>query len=95
MDAENEGVENYGGVTMNSEALPPDWKVYNLCNPPTINYNDKRSNQRTMVCSNPIIGTRDLHNVSMAYVNDVNAINTFVEPTPPTNIITNYTILTQ
>ena len=36
-----------------------------------------------------------LHNTPMVYVNVINAITTFVEPTPPTNIITNLTILNQ
>ena len=42
-----------------------------------------------------IVGSHDLHNVTNAYFNVVNAIATFFEPTPPTNIITNETILTQ
>ena len=45
--------------------------------------------------SNLILGVRDLHNVIMAYVNAINFITTIVETTPPSNIITNETILTQ
>ena len=45
--------------------------------------------------SNLILGVRDLHNVIMAYVNAFNFITTIVETTPPINIITNETILTQ
>ena len=48
-----------------------------------------------MVWSNLIFGSRTLHNVCKAYANFFNAISTFFEPTTPTNIITNDTILTQ
>ena len=48
-----------------------------------------------MVWSNLIAGSHDLHIVEKAYVNVFNAIFTFVEPTLPTNIVTNETILTQ
>ena len=48
-----------------------------------------------MVWKNIIVGSHSLHSVAKAYVNFVNAISTFVEITPPTNIITNKTILTQ
>ena len=48
-----------------------------------------------MVWINLIVGAHDLHNITMEYVNVVNSIATFVEPTPSTNIITNETILTQ
>ena len=44
---------------------------------------------------NLIFGSHALHNVAKVYVNVVNDIVTFVEPTPPTNIITNETILTR
>ena len=44
---------------------------------------------------NLIVGSHSLHSVAMAYVNVINAISTFVDPNPPTNIITNETILTQ
>ena len=69
--------------------------VNRLWNPRTINYNHGRSNCQSIVCSNTIVGYHALHNVANAYVNVVNAITTFVEPTPPTNITTNETILTQ
>ena len=48
-----------------------------------------------MVCSNLIFVSHDLQNVKKYYVNVVNAIANFVEPTPPTNIIKDETILTQ
>ena len=44
---------------------------------------------------NLFVVSRTLHNVAKDYVNTVNAISTFVEPTTPTNIITKETILTQ
>ena len=45
--------------------------------------------------NNLIVGSNELHSVAKAYVSVVNAISFFVKPTPPINIITNYTILTQ
>ena len=39
--------------------------------------------------SNLIVGTCSLHNVVMAYGNVVNTTTNFVEPTQPTNMITN------
>ena len=45
--------------------------------------------------SNLIVGAHELHNFNMAYVNVINTIATFVEPTPPTKIIIDETILTQ
>ena len=45
--------------------------------------------------NNLIIGSNELHSVATANVNVFNAIDNFVKPTPPTNTITNYTILTQ
>ena len=45
--------------------------------------------------NNPIVGSNELHSVAKAYVNAVNDIASFVKPTPPTNIITNDTILMQ
>ena len=95
MDAENEGVENYGRVTINAKALPTERKGYRLSNSPTTNYNDERDNQSSMIWTNLIVGDRANRNVAKAYVNAVNAIATFVCPTPSTNIITNYTIRTQ
>ena len=45
--------------------------------------------------NNLIVGSNEIHSVAKAYVNFVNAITSFVKPTPTTNIITNETILTQ
>ena len=45
--------------------------------------------------NNMIVGYRALHNVVKSYVNPVNDISNFDETTPPTNIITNKTILKQ
>ena len=42
-----------------------------------------------------IVGSHYLHSVEKDYANIVNAISKFVEPTPPTNSITNETIMTQ
>ena len=44
---------------------------------------------------NLIVGSRDLHNITKPYVNVVNAITNFIEPTTPNNIITNNIILNQ
>ena len=62
-------------------------------NPPNFNYSDKRATWRSMGWKNLIVGSNELHSVSKAYVNVVNDISSFVKPTPPTNIITNETIL--
>ena len=45
--------------------------------------------------NNLIVGSNEIHSVAKAYVNVVDSITSFVKPTPPTNIITNETILTQ
>ena len=37
VDADNEGVENEGGVTIEDYELPPDRKVYFLQHPPNSN----------------------------------------------------------
>ena len=42
-----------------------------------------------MSWNNLIFGSHALHSVEKYYVNIVNAISTFVEPTTQTNIITN------
>ena len=42
-----------------------------------------------------IVGPNEIHSVAKSYINVVNAITSFVKPTPPTNIITNKTILNQ
>ena len=48
-----------------------------------------------MVWNNLVFGSHALHNVANLYVNFVNDIATFVDPTPPTNLIKNDTILTK
>ena len=45
--------------------------------------------------NNLIVGSNELHSVAKSFINVVNAITFFVKPTPPTNIITNETILIQ
>ena len=49
-----------------NKVLPPKQKVCRLHNPPTINYNDGRSNRRSMVWSNLIVGSHALHSVAKA-----------------------------
>ena len=75
--------------------MMPYLKIEHLQYPLTNNYNDGIFNQQYIVWSYLIVGYHDLHNVSKAYENFFNAITTLVEPTPPTNIITNENILTQ
>ena len=99
VDNENEGreIEGLDSETerVDNEVLPPEQKGCHLFNPPTINYNDGRSNQQSMGWINLVGGHHAFHNVAKTYANIINAIATFVEPTPPTNIITNETFLTQ
>ena len=45
--------------------------------------------------NNLIVGSHEINSVAKAYLNVINAITSFVKPTPPTNIIANETILTQ
>ena len=45
--------------------------------------------------NNLVVGSNEIQIVAKAYINVVNAITFFVKPKPPTNIITNETILTQ
>ena len=94
VDAENEGVdpENEG---VDNEVLTPEQKLYYLRYPPNVNCNNGRSNQHFMGSIKLIVGSYALHSDAKAYVNVVNDIFTFVEPTSPTNIITNETILNQ
>ena len=80
---------------MDNEVLSPEITRYILRNPPNVNYSDKRSTWCSMGWNNLIIGSNELHSVAKSYVNVVNVIDSFVKPTPPTNIITNYTILTK
>ena len=75
--------------------MPSDQKGYILSNPPYVNFRYKRATQRSMGWKNLIIVSNELHSVEKSYVNVVSAIATFVEPVPPTNIITNETILTK
>ena len=85
MDSDNEGVENI--------VIPTDIKWYRLRNPPNVNCNNKRATGRSIVWNNLIVGSNELQSVAKSYVNVVNAMTTFVKPTPPTNIINNDTIL--
>ena len=87
MDSDNEGVYN--------KVIPPDRKVYSLKNPPNVNYSDKRATCRYMGWNNLIVGSNELHSVAKSYINVANDIAYFVKPSPPTNIITNETIMTQ
>ena len=87
VDSDNEGVEK--------KVLTPERKGYILRNPPNGNYSDKRATWLSMGWNNIIVGSNEIHSVAKAYVNVVNAITSFVKPTPPTNIINNKTILTQ
>ena len=87
VDSENEGVYN--------KVLHPERKGYILRNPHNVNYSDKRATRLSMVWKNLIVSSNEIHSVAKAYVNVVNAITSFVKPTPPINIITNETILTQ
>ena len=48
-----------------------------------------------MGSKNLIVGSNKIHSVAKSYVNVVKYIANFVKPTPPINIITNETILTQ
>ena len=93
VESETEGAD-LDNEEVDKEVLPPDRKGYSLRNHPNVNYSDKRSTWRSMGWNNMIIGSNELHSVAIAYINVVNSIDTFVKPTPPTNIITNGTILT-
>ena len=70
-------------------------KDISLRNTRTTNYHDGRENWRSMGWSNLIVGSHALHNIVKSYVNKVNTISIFVEPTTPSNIITNKTTLIQ
>ena len=80
---------------MDNKVLPPDRKGYILRKPPNVNYSDKISTRHSMGWNNLIVGSNELHSVEKVYINVVNAIASFVKPTPPINIITKKTILTQ
>ena len=98
MDNENEGreIEGLDSETeiVDNEVLPPEQKGYHLFNPTTIKYNGGRSNHQSMGWINLIYGHHAFHNIAKLYVKIINDVATFVEPTPPTNIITNETFLT-
>ena len=81
VDSDNEGVDN--------KFLPPERKVYILRNPPNVKYSDKRATWLSMGWNNLIVVSNEIHSVAKAYINVVNAITSFVKPTPPKNIITN------
>ena len=87
MDSENEVVDH--------KFLPTDQKWYSLRNPPNVNHSDIRSTRRSMEWNNLIVGSNELYSVSKSYSTIVNDIDNFVKPTPPTNIITNETIIIQ
>ena len=87
MESNNDVVDN--------KVFPPERKFYSLRNPPNINYSDKRATRLSMGWNNLIVVSNELHSVAKSYINIVNYITSFVKPTPPTNIITNETILTQ
>ena len=82
MDSETEGVDSDNELVY-KKVLPSEKKGYRQRNPPNVKY------------INLIVGPNELHIVTKAYANVVNAIAYFVKPTPPANIITNKTILTQ
>ena len=94
MESETEGADSENEV-LDNKVLPPERKGCSLRNPPNINYSDKRATWSSMGSNNLIVGSNELHSVAKAYFNVVNDIATFVKPTPPTNIITNDTILMQ
>ena len=85
-DSDNEGMDN--------KVLTPDKKLCILRNHTNVKYSKKITTWRYMGWNNLIVGSNELHSVAKAYVNVVNAFDTFVKPTPPTNIITNEKILT-
>ena len=87
VDSDNKGVDN--------NVLSPERKGYSLRHRPNVIYSDKIFTRLSMGWNNPIIGSNELHSVEKSYINVVNAIISFVKPTPPTNIITNKTILNQ
>ena len=94
MDSETEGVDSDNEGVKN-EDLHPERKGYILRNTPNVNYSDKRVTRFSMGQNNLIVGSNKIQSVAKDYINVANAINYFVKRTPPTNIITNKTILTQ
>ena len=94
VDSETEGVES-DNEGVDKEVLPPYIKRYIIRNPPNVKYSDKRATRISIGWNNLIFGSNELHSVTKAYINVINAITYFSGPKPPTNIITNETILTQ
>ena len=94
VDSETEVVDSENDV-LDNEFLPTDIKGYILRKPPNVNYSDKRATCLSMGWNNLIVGSNEIHSVAKSYINVVSAITYFVKPTPPTNIITNKTILNQ
>ena len=94
VDSETEGVDS-DNKWVENKVLPPERKGYSIRNPLNFNYSDKRATWLSMGYKNLIVGSNELHSVAKAYINVVNAITSFVKPTPPTNTIANETILNQ
>ena len=94
VESETEGVDSDNKV-VKKKVITPERKGYILRNPHNVNYSDKRATRLSMGWNNLIVVSNEIHSVSKAYVNVVNAITYFVKPTPPINIIANETILTQ
>ena len=94
MESETEGVES-DNEGAGEKFLPPERKGYTLRNPLNVNYSDNRATWISMGWNSQMFGSNEIHSVSKAYVNVVNAITSFVKPMPTTNIITNETIQTQ
>ena len=94
LDSETEGVDSYNEI-LDNKVLPPERKGYSISNPPGVNYSGKRYTRLSMGWKNLIFGSNELQSVAKSYINVVNAITSFVKPTPPTNTITNETTLTQ
>ena len=65
-----------------SYLLSENYIAYGILPPSTTRMKD------SIRCINLIIGSHALQNVTKANINVVKDIATFVEPTPPTNIIT-------
>ena len=87
MESDNEGVYN--------EVLHPERKGFSLRKPPNVNYSYKRATRLLVGWNNLIVGSNEIHRIAKSNINVVNSITSFVKQKPPTNIITNKTILTQ
>ena len=93
MDSETEVVDS-GNEGVDKKFLPPERNFYILRTPPNVNYSEKRATQISMGWNNLIVGSNEIQSDAKSYINVVNDITYFFKPTPPTNIITNNTILT-